>query len=88
MTDLRDSRSITSEEVLAFLWSKRNNRGLLKCDQKALASEFGCDYTKFHRTVNQLLEDGLLKVVAIGSRGLKTYKVSDPADNSQAENIS
>lgn len=76
---LKPSRSIDPQEILSFLWSKRNRRDLLKCDQKALAAEFGCDYTKFHRVVNQLVDEGFLKVVAVGSRGQKTYKILEPA---------
>lgn len=79
MTDLRPSNTVAQEDVHAFLWSKRNSRDLIKSNQKELAEEFGVHHIKFHRLVNQLLDEGKLKVTAVGSRGLKTFKVFAPA---------
>lgn len=76
---MRSSTSVTLEEVHAFLWSKRNSRDLVATNQKVLAEEFGIHHIKFHRLVNQLLGEGKLKVTAVGSRGLKTFKVFEPA---------
>ena len=69
---------VVLEEIHAFLWSKRNSRDLVSTNQKVLAEEFGMHHIKFHRLVNQLLAEGKLKVTAVGSRGMKTFKVFEP----------
>lgn len=79
MTDMKPSTSVTADDVHRFMWSKRNSRDLVSSDQKELAEEFGVHHIKFHRLVKQLLETGKLKVTAVGSRGMKTFKVLDPA---------
>lgn len=78
MTDLKVSRLVTTNDIHEFLWTKGNSRHIVTQDQKALAAEFRVDHDKFNRLVKQLVCEGKLKIVSVGMRGLKTFKVSDP----------
>lgn len=55
------------ENVMAFLHSKANSRGLITTSQKALATELGMPHVTFHRLVHRAIAGGRLTLSGGGA---------------------
>lgn len=65
------------DELHAFLAGRAGRGGKLAMDQVKLAGEFGISHDKMHRLTKKLLDDGRLKEIGRGARGMKTVIVQD-----------
>ena len=63
-----------------FLWDRTNRWGNIKIVVAELAEKLDLTDTHLGRILKEMVGDGRMRVSSVGKSGIKTYRITDPAE--------